>query len=76
MGMEPGRKQNMTDGKTIGADATTNGTDGARRPADDLAARIMARLRGVGLLAPEGGEDQDEFEARHLTPMIRDAIAQ
>lgn len=66
----------MTDGTTIGGDATSTKTDGTRPLADDLAARIMARLRGMGLLAAEGGEDQDAFEAEHLTPMIRDAITQ
>lgn len=42
--------------------------------AEKLAARIMARMRGHHLLPPEGSEAQDEFEASHLTALLREAL--
>ncbi len=61
----------MTDATT---NATTDDAIDSDLRASRLAARIMGRLRGHNLLSPDGAEEQDEFEAMHLTPLLREAL--
>lgn len=64
----------MTDTTTSEATTAADARPSVDKRACDLAARIMSRMRGHHLLPPGGSEEQDEFEAVHLTAMLREAL--